>query len=402
MLSQRTVDRVTKPGRYRDRGGMPGLLLNVSATGAKSWLLRFELNGIERMMGLGGAKFFSLKEARERARAARQQLADGVDPLQAKTEAKAAAKLAAAKQITFAAAAAAYAAQHERRWSNKSHRDQFLNTLRTYAFPVFGDVGVATIDTTLVLKAVEPIWSSKTTTASRVLTRIENVLDWCTMRQARTGDNPARWTGHLDQVLPKRGDIAKVRHLAAMPYTQLPSFMAELRASDSLAARALEFTILTSARTGETIGARWEEIEGDTWTVPAARMKGRQEHRVPLSAPVLALLHALPTEAGNPFVFIGAKPGVGLSDAPMQNTLKLMGQPFTVHGMRSAFRDWCSEQTAYPADVIELSLAHAVGNKVARAYARSDQLDKRRSLMAAWAKYCSSPGAAGDVVPIRR
>jgi hypothetical protein len=222
MLTQRMVDRVTKPGRYRDRNGMPGLLLQVSASGAKSYLLRYVLRGTERMLGLGGANVFTLKEARERARAARQLLTDGIDPLEEKRATQAAAQAAAAKYLSFEDAAHRYAAQHDKRWNNANHRGQFLSSLRAYVFPVIGTLDVSAIDTTLVLKCIEPIWATKTTTADRVRNRIEGVLDWATVRGHRSGDNPARWRGHLDQVLPARGDIAKIQHHPALPYAELP------------------------------------------------------------------------------------------------------------------------------------------------------------------------------------
>jgi integrase len=402
MLTQRMVDRVTKPGRYRDRNGMPGLLLQVSATGARSWLLRYVLRGTERMLGLGGANVFTLKEARERARAARQLLADGRDPLEAKRTAEAATKAAAAKRLSFEEAAIKYAAQHDKRWNNANHRGQFLSSLRTYAFPVIGDLDVSAVDTALVLKVVEPIWTAKTTTADRVRNRIEGVLDWATVRGHRGGDNPARWRGHLDQVLPARGDIAKVKHHPALPYAELPAFMAELDRLENIGALALKFTIFTAARTGEVIRATWDEIDNATWTIPAQKTKARREHRVPLAPTVIELLQALPREEGNPFVFIGGKASGGLSHLPMLWVLKTLKRTdITVHGFRSTFRDWAVEMTAYPNHVVEQALAHAVGNAVERAYRRSDLFDKRRKLMEDWSRYCTQSPATGDVVPIR-
>jgi integrase len=404
MLTQRMVDRVTEPGRYRDRNGMPGLLLQVSASGAKSWLLRYVLGGTERMLGLGGANVFTLKEARERARAARQLLADGIDPLEAKRTTQAAAQAAAAKRLTFEEAAIKYAAQHDKRWNNANHRGQFLSSLRTYAFPVIGDLDVSAIDTALVLKCVEPIWTIKTTTADRVRNRIESVLDWATVRGHRAGDNPARWKGHLDQVLPARGDIAKIKHHPALPYADLPQFMVELERLESIGARALKFTILTAARTGEVIGATWDEVdlENATWTIPAARTKARREHRVPLSPAVLEQLRALPREDGNPFVFMGGKVSGGLSHLPMLGVLNTMGRTgIVVHGFRSTFRDWAAEATAYPNHVVEQALAHTVGNAVERAYRRGDLFEKRRKLMDDWARFCTQLPVIGDVIPIR-
>jgi integrase len=408
-LSAKRVQRLKGEGRYHD-ALMPGLYLQISATGARSWLLRFELNGRERMMGLGSAAIFNLAQARERAREARRQLADGIDPLQARQAAKAAAKAAAAKALTFREAATRYAVQHEPEWHNDSHRAQFMASLKSYAFPTIGDMDVAAIDVPDVLRVIEPIWPTKTVTASRVRNRIEAVIDWCMIRGHRPrGDNPARWRGHLDQVLPKPRKVAKIVHHAAMPYSAVRAFMGELRERESIAARALEFTILCAARTNEVLGARWDEIDlnAGVWIVPASRMKAGKEHRVPLSPRAIALLHQLPTESGNEHVFIGMKPGAGLAGTVMARLMQRMGHgDVTVHGFRSAFSDWAHEQTAHANHTIELSLAHNVGSEVERAYRRKDMLAKRVRLMNDWARYCSSKPvvrAEGDgdvIVPI--
>ena len=405
-LTAKIVERLKGEGRYKD-GLMPGLYLQVSETGTKSWLLRYELNGEpERWMGLGSATIFSLAEARIRARAARQQLADNIDPLQAKREAKAAAKQAAAKKLTFGAAATEYAKQNEAKWTNAAWRASFMSSLQADAFPLIGDLDVAAIDTPDVLRVLDPIWTTKTVTASRIRRRIEWVLDWATVRGHRPkGDNPARWRGHLDQVLPKRRQIAPVAHLKALPYAELPAFMAELRARESNAARMLEFTILTAARTNEVLGATWSEIDlnNKLWTVPAARMKADKEHRVPLSGPALALLRALPREKGKDLVFVGPAKGGGFSDMAMARVLERMRRDATVHGFRSTFSDWAHERTAHSNHTIELSLAHSPGNQVEKAYRRGDLFDKRRRLMEEWARYCSSPElAAAEVVAIRQ
>jgi integrase len=405
-LTAKIVDRLKGEGRYKD-GLMPGLYLQVSGTGTKSWLLRYELNGQpERWMGLGSATVFSLAEARVRARGARQKLADTIDPLQAKQEAKTAAKLAAAKKLTFREAAVRYAAQNEAKWGNASYRAQFMSSLAADAFPLIGDMDVAAIDTPDVLRVLEPIWVTKTASASRLRRRIEWVLDYATVYGHRPrGDNPARWRGHLDQVLPKRGQIAPPVHLKALPYVELPAFMAELRARQSNAARALEFTILTAARTGETIGARWSEINlaDKVWVVPAGRMKAGKEHRVPLVPAAIELLKALPREKGNDLVFVGPAAGGGFSDMAMARTLQTMRPGVTVHGMRSAFSDWAHERTGHANHAIEISLAHAVGKDVERSYRRGDMLEKRRRLMEEWARFCCTPPvqvAADNVVAI--
>lgn len=403
-LTAKRITQLKEPGRYGD-GNRSGLYLQVQSLSNRSWLLRYERDGRERWMGLGSLRVFSLKEARERARRARQLLADGIDPLEARAQGRAQKALEAARSITFEQAARQYFDQHERKWKNRKHAAQFLSTLQTYAFPKIGRLSVAGIDTGLVLKVLEPIWPDKTETANRVRGRIEGVLDWATVRGYRQGDNPARWKGHLENVLPARGQIQKVNHHAALPFAELPEFMTALAEREGIAARALEFLILTAARTGETIGATWEEIDlqEKTWTVPAGRMKASKEHRVPLSAPAVEILRALPREKDNPFIFIGPRKG-GLSNMAMAAVLIRMGrQKITVHGFRSTFMDWAHEQTAFTKVVIDMALAHVVGDKVEAAYRRGDLFAKRARLMADWARYCTTPPAAarGEIVSIR-
>src|SRR5262249_137184 len=363
----------------------------------------------ERWMGLGSASEFSLKQARKRALAARQQLADGVDPLAAKRANKQAARLADARRLTFAEAAQQYFNQHEAKWRNANHREQFLSTLALYVFPTLGGLDVATIETRDVLRALEPIWTTKSITADRTRSRIEQVIDWAIVRGHRPpGTNPARWKGHLDQVLPAPRKVAPIAHHAAMDYRQLPAFMAKLRQDDTVAARALEFLILGAARRGEAIGAVWSEIDfgAKTWVIPGSRMKGGREHRVPLSDRALAILRDLPREDGNPHVFIGRQPAAALSQWAMPWIMEHMGQrgQTTIHGFRSSFSNFSHERTAHSAHTIEISLAHNVGSEVERAYRRTDMIAKRRQLMEQWARYCSLPPAkvSGDVVALRR
>ncbi len=406
MLTAKKVERVKEAGRYRD-GLVRGLLLQVTDSGAKSWVLRYELHGKERMMGLGSAADFNLKEARERARNARQLLADGIDPLATKAAAKVAAKAAAAKALTFRQAAERYFDQHQTKWTNASHRDQFLASLQGYAFPVLGDMDVAAIKLNDVLRVVEPQWTDKAVTMDRVRNRIEAVLDWAAVRGHRSGDNPARWRGFLDQVLPAARKVAPVKHHPALDYKALPAFMAELRQQEGVAARALDFLILTAARSGEVTGARWDEInfEEATWTVPPERMKAKREHRVALSPAAIDLLHKLPREDGSDFVFIGPVAGRGLSYMAFSRLMERMQRrDVTVHGFRSTFSDWAHESTSHANHTIELSLAHLVGSEVERAYRRKDMLAKRQKLMTDWAKFAASTpvGKANNVTPIRR
>jgi integrase len=405
MLTARKVERTKTPGRYRD-GLVRGLYLQISDTGARSWVLRFERHGVERMMGLGSASEFSLRAARERALAARRLLADGLDPLAAKHAAKAAAKAAEARRVTFREATQRYFDQNADQWRSASHRDQFMSSLRTDAFPIIGDMDVASIGLADVLRVIEPMWKTKAITADRVRSRIQRVLDWCTVRGHRPpGTNPAAWKNHLDQVLPPPRKVAPVQHHAAMGYRELPAFLAELRQEETVAARALEFLILTAARTGEVTGAVWNEIDLDakTWIVPAGRMKSHREHRQPLADVVVDLLRALPREKGNPHVFVGHRPGAGLSRMALPHVMARMGESdVTVHGFRSSFSDWAHEQTAHSPHTIEISLAHNVGTETERAYRRTDMIAKRRKLMEAWASFVLSPpkATAANVVPI--
>jgi integrase len=385
-------------GRFHDGHG---LYLQVFNRNSASWILRYVRAGKEHMLGLGPYHLVGLAEARQRARAARLQLLDGINPIEHRKAKKVEAAVAAAKTITFAECAKAYQAAYESQWRSVKHRQQFLGTLQQYAFPIFGHLPVNAIDTGLVLRALEPLWGSKTETARRVRGRIERVLDWATVRNYRSGENPARWKGHLSEALPQRTK-AQVPHHAALPYGEIAEFMSSLRAQAGTGARALEFTILTAARSGEVLGAKWSEIdfENRIWTIPASRMKAGREHRVPLSDAAIELLQNLPLENGNDFVFLGGR-GAGLSGAALAAVLKRIRPDLTVHGFRSSFRDWCDEQTSYPHHVAEQALSHVVGNAVERAYRRSDLFEKRRRLMDEWGKYCSQPASAGEVVPLR-
>lgn len=427
-----TTKRVAKllrsgtPGRYLDRGDgrdsanqvepVRGLYLVVNGKSAAHWELRYQLRGRTRFMGLGSARDFTLAEARARAKAARQKLADRIDPLEARRAAQAAAKAANAVKITFRDAAQKYHSQHSAKWRNAKHAAQFLSTMRVYVLPILGDIKVDCIDTAAVLRVLEQnvsaergypagtLWKARTETANRVRNRIEGVLDWGAVRGYRTGDNPARWIGHLDQVLPGRGQIQKTNHHAALPYSELPAFIEALRQRQGSAARALEFAILTAARTGEVIGATEAEIDAaaTTWTIPSGRIKGGREHKVPLSPRAREIIADRLTEEGNAYLFIGPRRG-GLSNMALAAVLKRMGRDdVTVHGFRSTFRDWAAERTNFPNHVVEMALAHVIGNKVEAAYRRGNLFEQRRRLMAKWADYCNSPPrrASAEIVAL--
>ncbi len=390
QLSALKVEKAKEPGYYFDGGG---LYLQVSKAGTKSWIFRFRLGQRIREMGLGSFQTYGLADARALAAECRKLVHAGKDPIEARKAERNANLLANATAMTFKDCASAYIDMKAHEWSNAKHAEQWTATLEAYAYPTLGAVPVDQIQQQMVLKCLRAIWADKTETATRVRQRIEAVLDWATASKFRTGDNPARWKGHLDKLLPKPAKLKKVEHHPALPYTDAYTFMRQLRAMDGTAARALEFCILTAARTGEAIGATWDEIDlaGAVWTVPAERMKMKREHRVALSAEALALLKALPRVEGNPHLFPGLRAGKALSNMAMLNLLERMGHSaITVHGFRSTFRDWAAEQTNFPSEVVEMALAHAIGNAVEAAYRRGDLLDKRALLMQAWATWCST------------
>ncbi len=418
-LKALTVARVKQPGMYGDGGG---LWLQVTSAGARSWIFRYwaserdpatgqiirdemgKARGCSREMGLGSLSVVSLEQARELAGKYRQLRREGIDPIETRQKAKAEAALNAAKSITFAKCAQDYIKAHRAGWRNTKHIQQWENTLAVYAEPVFGALSVQAIDTGLVLKAIEPIWATKPEMASRVRGRIESILDWAKARGYREGENPARWRGHLNHLLPARSKVRKVLHHAALPYTEISAFIAELHKREGMAARALEFAILTAARSGEVLGARWEEFDLDAavWTVPAGRMKAGKEHRVPLALRALEIVKDM-AGMSDEFVFPGDKSSRPLSEKALWKALHRMKvENATVHGFRSAFRDWAAERTNYANHVVEMALAHTIGDKVEAAYRRGDLLDKRRSLMDGWANFCSSSATSGAVLPLRR
>lgn len=377
-----------KSGRHADGGG---LYLLVKKSGGRSWVYRFMRGGRSRDVGLGpasGSGAVSLSDARNAAARLRVQIADGDDPITDRRRQKAEEAKKFAESVTFRAAAESYIETNEHSWRNDKHRQQWRNTLATYAYPIIGDVLVGDVSTAHVVKILSPIWKEKPETASRLRGRIEAVLDAAKVQEFRSGENSARWRGHLEHLLPVRTRLKRGHH-RAMPFEKVPEFMARLRLRDSLAARALEFTILTAARTGETLGATAAEIdlEKRVWTVPAVRMKAGREHRVPLPPRVLALATELRAGAG---MYVFSRPNGGpLSQMAMTMLLRRMRADCTVHGFRSSFRDWAAENTDYAHEVAEMALAHTVASKVERAYRRGDLFEKRRAILADWEAFCA-------------
>ena len=398
-LSQAAVDNAPA-GMHADGGG---LYLHVNSKGAKSWIFRYMRDGRAREMGLGSLHTIGLKAARQRAGDRRRELLDGIDPLRVREAQRHQAQLDAAKAMTFTECAERYITAHKAGWRSHKSLDAWQGTLTAFVAPVFGKLPVQRIDTALVMKAIEPIWSTKPETAGRVRGRIEAILDYAAVRGWREGENPARWRGHLDKLLPKKTKVRAVEHHPALPFAELAAFMHSLRQENGNAARALEFAILTAARTGEILGARWQEIDrgAKLWTIPGNRMKGGREHRVPLSDAGLAILNKMPQGGLDDAVFPG-KGGRPLSNMAMLVLLRRMKRAdLTVHGFRSTFRDWAAERTSFQNEVIEMALAHAVGDKVEAAYRRGDLFEKRRRLMEAWAGYCRVAPVAGEIVPLR-
>ncbi|MGB7196646.1 MAG: integrase arm-type DNA-binding domain-containing protein [Collimonas pratensis] len=388
-LSAQAVARNIKPGLYSDGGG---LYLQITVAGVKSWLFRYMRNGKARGMGIGPLHTITLAEARTKALNCRRQLLDGIDPLDEKQTRQAAQKIVAAKAMTFSECADAYIETHRAGWKNVKHAAQWESTLDTYAAPFFGDLPVTAVDTTLVMKALEPIWITKNETATRVRGRIESVLDWATVRGYRTSENPARWKGHLDHLLAKPSKVKKVVHHPALPYAEMAAFMQFLRSEGGTVYYALQLLILTATRTNELLHARWDEIDmpSKVWVIPAWRMKAEREHRIPLSKPAMDILKAQQADAEGDFVFPGQRDGMPMSNMVFLQLLKRIERTdITVHGFRSTFRDWVGETTNYPREVAEAALAHTVKNKVEAAYARGDLFIKRAEMMQDWANYLS-------------
>ena len=401
-MSAVEVRRIVHPGTGRNVcfsvGGVDGLQLQITPTGARSWLLRYAMKGKRHQIGLGSYPDTTLSQARERARQVKDMIWQGIDPL------------ADRQRLTFAQSVEDYLAAKLSEFRSEKHRKQWRSTLDTYAVPVIGNMGVAEIETKDVLRVLHPIWDSKTETASRLRGRIEAVLSWATVAGHRKGDNPARWKGNLSEMLAKPTKVAKVAHQPALALSDAPEWFADLQGRSGIATRALEFVALTAARSGEVRGATWAEVDLDAglWIIPADRMKAQREHRVPLTKETVDLLRALPRMKDCPYVFPAARGGM-LSDMSLSACMRRMneareggyvdrvsGRPAVPHGLRSTFRDWTAEQ-GYPRDMAEMALAHNVGTEVERAYRRSDMLERRRAMMAAWQRFLRGE-AGGKVV----
>ena len=412
-LTALAVSKIKEDGLH-PVGGVPGLYLRVAGN-SRSWIFRANIGGKSQKAGLGSLAQVTLAAARDKARELAKQIKDGVNPIEERRKEKAQAKLAAAKEKTFRDCATAYIESNSVAWQNRKHTQQWTNTLSMYAYPVIGGMDVADIDTGSILEVLQqpvdtpdgkaPLWEAKTETASRLRGRMESVLQWAKVRELRTGENPADWKT-LKYILPAKNKVQRVKHFAALPYAEIGAFMADLRKRDGIAARSLEFAILTAARSGESRGATWNEIDMETrtWTIPAERMKARREHRVPLSDSAVKLLESLHRFEGVNYVF-PAPIGDVLTDMAFAAVLRRMGRgDITTHGFRSAFRDWAGETTAHPREVIEHALAHQLKDKAEAAYQRGDLFTRRRALMADWARHCDTlPAAKADnVISIRR
>lgn len=401
-LNALAISRLSKPG-FHAVGTVPGLLVQVTPTGAKTWVLRVMVGTRRRHIGLGGYPETTLAMAHEKARQARAQIVDGINPIEQRKAARSTLMAAQAKELTFEQCATAFIGAKESEWSNVKHAQQWRNTLATYAYPVMGGLLVRDVALPHVLAVLEPIWATKTETATRLRGRIESVLDWATTRQYRDGLNPARWQGHLDTLLPAPSKVSKVEHHAALSTVEVGAFMARLRHQAGTGAKALEFVILTAARSGEVRGATWSEIDMDAavWTIPASRMKAGREHRVPLSGPAMKLLKSLPRIEGSDLVFCAPRGGE-LSDMTLTACMRRMQVDAVPHGFRSTFRDWASERTNYPRDVAEMALAHSIGDKVEAAYRRGDLFEKRRRMMRDWAAFLGKVETPGVVIPMNK
>jgi integrase len=404
-LSALDVRRLEHTGQDRNVtfsvGGVSGLLVQITPTGAKTWILRTQVGEKRREIGLGGYPDVTLAGARERARQAKDAIRQGIDPVEQRKAARAALVASQGRGLTFAKAVERYLETRLAEFRNDKHRRQWRATLDTYATPIIGKMHVADLDVTDIVRVLEPIWSTKTETASRLRGRIEAVLAWATVSGHRQGDNPARWKGNLNAVLAKPSKVSKTEHHPALSLADAPAWFADLSKRSGTATRALEFLAMTAARSGEVRGAKWAEIglTAKVWIIPAERMKAAKEHRVPLTDEAVKLLEGLARFEGIDLIFPAARGGM-LSDAALSACMKRIhaahqggfidtrtGRPAVPHGVRSTFRDWTAERTEYPRDMAEIALAHVVGSEVERAYRRGDMIEKRRAMMSGWVRF---------------
>jgi integrase len=403
-LTAKSVEKIKEPGYHPDGDG---LYLQVSASLTKSWVFIYTLNGRTPEMGLGAYPVVSLVKAREKRNAGRGLLADGMDPIEHRDALRAQQALQKANTLSFEQCATKMIDSHMAGWKNPKHIQQWKNTLTTYAGPVIGKKPVQEVDTQHIREVLEPIWTSKPETASRVRGRIEQVLDWAKVRNYRTGENPARWRGHLDKLLPRKSKVHTVKHQPALPYVKINLFIEALRQQPGIAARAVEFAVLTAMRSGEVRGAKSAEFDLDeaVWAVPAVRMKMKRPHRVPLTPRAVEIVRdRLKANPDAEYVFPNSRNGKPLSDMALTTVLRRMnvkGEEAVVHGFRSTFRDWVAEQTNHQRELAEFALAHKLPSEVEGAYLRSDMFEKRRKLMRDWQRYIDRPQVAGKVLPMR-
>lgn len=385
-LTAMAVSKLKGEGAYAV-GGVPGLQLQILGA-SRAWVLRFVINDKRRRMGLGSYPAVSLAEARDRARLARSLIRSGIDPIDQRTSNKETIVAAAAKSLTFAKAAEKFIAAHEDSWSNAKHRLQWVSTIGTYANPIIGQLPVAAIEQRHILQILNPIWRSKTETASRLRGRIEQVLNWAKVQGLRDGPNPARWRDHLDLLLPAPEKVSPVKHLAAVPLAEAKLMWQLICGTGGMGAQALQLQILTAGRSGEARGARWSELdlEGAVWVIPKERMKAKREHRIPLPRQAVELLRKQPRIVGAELVFPSSR-NTPLSDMTLTAVMRRLKRTEVPHGWRSTFRDWVGDCTDYPSELAEIALAHSVGSKVEQAYRRGDMLEKRRPLMQEWADF---------------
>jgi integrase len=386
-LTTMGIQKLTTNGLHHDGDG---LYLQITKNKNKSWIFRYAYNGNSHYLGLGPSKYVSLAEARQKRNEYKKQLINRINPIEEKNRLSEQIKRISQDSISFQKCAEAYIQARKLEWTNEKHIENWNNSLKNYAYPIIGNVPVKDIDLKLVLKVLEPVWYRATETGNRVRGRIETILNWAAVREYRSGENPARWKGHLDQILPKKSIIQKVKHMEALDYQSVPDLIILLDKINDTSALALQFLILNAARTNEVIYARWSEIDfiEKTWTIPSERMKSKREHKVPLTETSIKILKLSQNDNFSPFIFRQKSKNCPLTNFSMLHLLQRLRPGKTVHGFRSSFRDWAGDETNHPREVAEAALAHVLKNKVEAAYRRSDSFTKRRVLMTDWEKHC--------------